>query len=358
MIILDLMGYQLIFYLEKESKRGITMKKTTSNITIIGTGAYGTVLANVLTDNDHQVIMYGIDETEIADINNNHLNSKFFGDLKINQEIRATNNLHEALEDAEYIILSVPVVALKTVIAKINTTLTKPVVFINVAKGLDPDTHEVLSKSIPTLIKPELLIAYGGLYGPSIAKEVLLRKPTCIMAVSENLAVAQAIRELFHNEYFVTFADQDVIGAEYGVALKNAVAIASGIFNGLHSSDNTKASLITMGLNEIKIFALKKGARIETFLNFAGLADLILTATSVKSRNYSLGLEIAQADDAKSVLATHTKTVEGVLTCKTIYLEAEKHHLKLPLFNGLYDILYNNKRPSAIINSIFQKAII
>lgn len=334
------------------------MKREQKNITIIGTGAYGTVLANVLTDNDHNVIMYGIDSNEVNDINNEHLNSHFFGDLKINKEIKATTNFNEALEDAEYIILGIPVVAIKSVIEKINKALSKPVVIINVAKGLDPETHEVLSQSIVKLIDNKILKAYVGIYGPSIAQEVLQRKPTCIMSVSNDITIAQEVRNLFNNEYFVTFANTDVVGAEYAVALKNAVAIASGIFNGLYASDNAKASLITMGLNEIQLFAKTQGAQIETFLNFAGLADLILTATSSKSRNFSLGFEIAQADDAKKILASHAKTVEGVLTCKTIVCAARANNIVLPLFEALYDILYNNKRPSTIINSVFTKAIL
>ncbi|WP_338955616.1 NAD(P)H-dependent glycerol-3-phosphate dehydrogenase [Spiroplasma endosymbiont of Polydrusus cervinus] len=334
------------------------MKKEQKNITIIGTGAYGTVLANVLTDNDHNVIMYGIENKEVNDINDDHLNRHFFADLKINKEIKATTNFGEAVEDAEYIILGIPVVAIKPIIDKINQTVKKPVVIINVAKGLDPETHEILSKSIVKLISPSILKAYAGIYGPSIAKEVLQRKPTCIMAVSNDLGIAQEVQGLFNNEYFVTFADTDVIGAEYAVALKNAVAIASGIFNGLYESDNAKASLITMGLNEIKLFANAKGARIETFLNFAGLADLILTVTSKKSRNYTLGFEIGQADDAEKVLASYPKTVEGVLTCKTIVLDAQANNITLPLFETLYDILYNCKRPSIIINNVFTKAIL
>lgn len=334
------------------------MKKTQKNITIIGTGAYGTVLANVLTDNDHNVIMYGIDNKEVDDINNAHLNRHFFGNLKINKEIKATTNFAEAVEDAEYIILGIPVVAIKLIIEKINQTVTKPVIIINVAKGLDPDTHEVLSKSIIKLVNPKILKAYAGIYGPSIAKEVLQRKPTCIMAVSQDFAIAQEVRELFNNEYFVTFANTDVIGTEYAVALKNAVAIASGIFNGLYESDNAKASLITMGLNEIQLFAKTKGAQIETFFNFAGLADLILTTTSSKSRNYSLGFEIAQVDNAQKVLSEQVKTVEGVLTCKTIVLDARENNITLPLFEALYDILYHNKRPSVIINNVFTKAIL
>lgn len=334
------------------------MKKKQKNITIIGTGAYGTVLANVLTDNNHNVIMYGINRKEVNDINNYHLNCHFFGNLKINKKIKATTNFMTAVENAEYIILGIPVVVIKLIIEKINKTVTKPVVIINVAKGLDPETHEILSKTIVKLINPSILKTYAGIYGPSIAKEVLQRKPTCIMAVSNNLAIAQKIRDLFNNEYFVTFADDDVIGTEYAAALKNAIAIASGIFNGLYKSDNTKASLITMGLNEIKIFAKSKGAHIETFLNFAGLADLILTATSIKSRNYLLGFEIAQADDAERVLLNRNKTVEGVLTCKTIVLDARANNVTLPLFEALYDILYNKKRPSLIINNIFTKAIL
>ncbi|AGM25905.1 NAD(P)H-dependent glycerol-3-phosphate dehydrogenase [Spiroplasma syrphidicola EA-1] len=333
-------------------------KNESKNITIIGTGAYGTVLANVLTDNDHHVTMFGIEEEQVNDINNNHLNSRFFRDVKINSTIKATTSFSAAVENADYIILGIPVIAIKTIIAKINEVVKHPVVIINVAKGLDWDTHEVLSVEVNRTINPKIMRAYAGLYGPSIAQEVLERKPTCMMAVSDDLAVAKEVRDLFRNEYFIVFADNDVVGAEYGVALKNSVAIAAGMASGLYASDNAKASLITMGLNETKIFASQKKIKIETFINFAGLADLILTATSPKSRNFNLGWEIAQSDDAKTVLEAHSTTVEGVLTCKTVVHSARENNLYLPLFEALYAILFNNKKPSTVINSIFAQAII
>lgn len=335
------------------------MKKKQKNITVIGTGSYGTALANVLADNNHNVIMYGIDIKQVNNINNEHLNYNFFGNLKINKKIKATMNFYEAVKNVEYIVLGIPVIAIKQIIEKINKIITKPIVIINTAKGLHPETNEILSKTITKLINPKILKSYAGIYGPSIAKEVLQKKPTCIMAVSQDFEIAKEIRNLFNNEYFIVFINTDIIGTEYAVSLKNSIAIASGIFSGIYKSDSTKASLITIGLNEIKFFSKIKGAKNETFFNFAGLADLILTTTSNKSRNYSFGNKIAKADNAQKILSKkQIKTIEGISTCKIIILDARNNNIYLPLFETLYEILYNKKQPSKIINNIFMKTIL
>ncbi|AXK51418.1 NAD(P)H-dependent glycerol-3-phosphate dehydrogenase [Spiroplasma alleghenense] len=329
------------------------------NITIIGTGAYGTVLANVLADNDHKVVMYGIDEDQVNDINDNKKNSVFFKDLLLNKEIKATTDLSAALEKTEILVLGVPTLAIEKVISEIKKYAKKSMIIINVAKGLDENNLDVLSKKVIKLFEgTNILKAYGALFGPSVAIEVIQRKPTCIMSCSEDIKVAQEIAEVFNNEYFRVLPTTDLKGCEISAALKNTVAIASGILFGFEGSDNSKASLITIGNNEIMKLGMAYGARIETFTNFACLGDLILTATSHKSRNFSLGMEIAKANDAQKVLSNYGFTVEGVTACKIAHQMALKAKIHLPLFEIMYQILYNNSVPSATINNIFSDIIL
>ncbi|AOG60214.1 NAD(P)H-dependent glycerol-3-phosphate dehydrogenase [Spiroplasma helicoides] len=331
------------------------MKK--AKIAIIGTGAYGTVLANVLSDNGHDVLMFGIDEMQVKDINNNHLNTRFFHDLLINESIKATMDFSEAMENAEIVILSTPTFAIDDAIDNIIKYGKREMHIINVAKGLDAENLGLLSERIKNRLKDSgVMKSYGAIYGPSVASEVLLRKPTCIMSCNEDIEIAKYIAELFSNDYFVVRATSDVVGCEVAAALKNTVAIASGILFGFSAADNAKASLITIGHQEMFVIAKEFGAKIETFMNFATLGDLILTASSIKSRNFSLGVQIAENDDANSVLRFHKNTVEGVKTCEIAYKIIKKHKISCPLFEIMYRILYNKSKPSILINDIFKNA--
>ncbi|AHB36150.1 NAD(P)H-dependent glycerol-3-phosphate dehydrogenase [Spiroplasma apis] len=326
-------------------------------IAIVGTGAYGTVLANVLSDNGHSVIMFGIDNTEINDINEKHLNSKFFGDLIINDNIIATNDFAQAMEKAEIVILSTPTFALDNALDNVLKYGKREMHIINVSKGLDSENLDVLSKKIKTKLSNKgVMKSYGAIYGPSVAIEVIMRKPTCVMSCNEDKEVAQLMADIFSNEYFFVKTSTDIIGCEIAAALKNTVAIANGILTGFAGSDNSKASLITIGNAEIYNIAKHFGAKIETFMNFATLGDLILTATSPKSRNFSLGLQIAEKDNAKNVLKTHKNTVEGVAACELAYKIIKKHKISSPFFEIMYKILYNNGKPSVLIHDFFKYA--
>ncbi|ATZ17442.1 NAD(P)H-dependent glycerol-3-phosphate dehydrogenase [Williamsoniiplasma luminosum] len=328
------------------------MKK---QITIIGTGAYGTCLANVLADNGHDVVMYGIVEQQVDDLNIYHRNSTFFNDLKFNEKIKATTDLAAALAKTEILILGVPSKALKSVIADILKILNHKVIVINTAKGLEEESLGLLSTLVKKeFAKSELLIAYAAIYGPSIASEVANRKPTGVMLVSDDLKIATDLAPIFRNEYFAVSPWDDLAGCEIGAALKNAIAIGSGIFDGMGIGDNARASLITVGLQEIYEIAKKFGAKMETFLNFAGLGDLILTATSTKSRNYSLGQLIAKENNPQMTIENHKITVEGVNATKVAYNMFVEFNISSEVFKNLYEILFNYKRPIILVNNFLK----
>ncbi|AUF83665.1 NAD(P)-dependent glycerol-3-phosphate dehydrogenase [Mesoplasma syrphidae] len=325
------------------------------NVTIIGTGAYGTALANVLSDNGHNVLMYGIEETQVNDININHENSFFFKNIKINSKIKATSDLAAALENTEILILGVPSFAIRGVLQDIKKYGKNEMVIVNTAKGLDDKELGLLSD----VIKKEfagtgLMKCYTALYGPSVAIEVIERKPTGLMLVSDDINAASENAKIFTNEYFFVYPWDDIAGCEIGAALKNTVAIAAGIFSGFKAGDNAQASLITLGLNEIYIIAKEFGAKVETFLNYAGLGDLILTASSVKSRNFRLGVAIVEQGDAKTALLNTQYTVEGVASAEIAYKICKKMKISSSLFEIIYEILYNNNRPISLINNVFK----
>ncbi|QHX36012.1 NAD(P)H-dependent glycerol-3-phosphate dehydrogenase [Spiroplasma sp. TIUS-1] len=329
------------------------MKK---NFTIMGTGAYGTVLANVLADNGHKVIMYGIDEKQVNDIDINNANSTFFGELQINSNIKATSNLEAALEECEYIVLGVPTMALRSTIESISKILTRKVDFINVAKGFDETTGNLLSITVSKLLEEHnILKSYTGLFGPSIAQEVIERKPTCVMICNTNMKIAEEISDIFNNEYFSAFPTTALIAAEVSAAAKNTLAIAAALYKTITDSDNATASIISKGNSDIFELAVHFGADPKDFMNYATIGDLILTTMSPKSRNYQLGKKIAESDNPKATLEAQTLTVEGVLTCKVMHDIYSKSTIKSKLFDIMYEILYNYKRPSIVMNDILAR---
>lgn len=327
------------------------MKK---NFTIIGSGAYGTCLANVLADNGNDVVIYGIDEGEINDIQHKHKNSHFFGETKLNRRILATSNLEAALDKTEILILAVPTKALHSVIGRLKETLTHPVIVINTAKGLAAN-GDLLS----TYIKKEfegsnLMTAFGAVYGPSIASEVVRRLPTGVTLVMHDQKLAKSISKNFQNEYFAISLSDDFAGCEIAAALKNGIAIGSGIMDGLEAGDNARASLIARGLKEIYEISKEFGGKLETVLTYASAGDLILTATSPKSRNYSLGHRIAIESNPEQTMSHLTTTTEGVEAVRVAYEICKKHHIQSEIFLNLYEILYNFKRPIVLVNNFLK----
>ncbi|ATZ16571.1 glycerol-3-phosphate dehydrogenase (NAD(P)+) [Entomoplasma freundtii] len=327
------------------------MKK---NFTIIGSGAYGTCLANVLADNGHEVVIYGISESEINDIKFKHQNSQFFGDAKLNQNILATTNLEAALAKTEILILAVPTKALHSVIAQLKATLTHEVIILNTAKGLAPN-GDLLSTYIQKDLHDFAMVSdYGALYGPSIASEVVRRLPTGVTLVMKNKKLAKSIANNFQNEYFAIGLSDDFAGCEIAAALKNGIAIGSGILDGLNAGDNARASLIAKGLREIYEISQVFGGRLETVLTYASVGDLVLTATSPKSRNYSLGHRIAIEGNPKETMENLSTTTEGVEAVKIAHQLCEKNHIPSEIFLNLYEILYNFKRPIVLVNNFLK----
>ena len=211
---------------------------------IVGSGSWGTALAQVLQDNHQDVILYGIESSEIEDINNNHKNSKYFKDVLLNPELKATLDL-TVVQDADIVLLAVPTIAIESICQQIDPLLSKKVIVVNVSKGFHPETNERMSEVIRRSISPEHLSSVVSLIGPSHAEEVVIRLLTTIDAVSLKEEDSQTIQELFSNQYLRIYTGDDEVGSELGVAIKNVMAIASGILSGLGYQDNTRGALIS-----------------------------------------------------------------------------------------------------------------
>lgn len=325
-------------------------------IGILGSGSWGTALAQVLSDNKHDVVIWGRDLDEIVDIARYHRNERFFPNVILNDDIKATLNFDDIL-DAEILILAVPTLAIEELCLRISKTFTHPVTIVNVAKGFHPTNHQRLSLVIKDCIPPTILKAVVSLIGPSHAEEVVVRMLTLVNAVSDNEEASILIQETFSNAYFRVYRNTDVIGAEIGVAVKNVIALASGILSGLGYGDNARAALITRGLAEISRYGTFFGAKPETFLGLTGVGDLIVTCTSIHSRNFQAGLMIGQFDSAKIFWDTNEKTVEGVNAVKVVYDEAKKHHIDMPITEQVYKVLYEGAIPSESVNRLMGRSL-
>ena len=323
-------------------------------VSILGTGSFGSALANILANNGHTVVLWGILQEEIDEINNYHTNSKYFEDVKIHESVKASTNL-EIIKDSDMILFAIPSIAINEVSTKIIPYLTKPFIAINVAKGFHPVTHERLSIVIKNAINSDYLIDVVSLIGPSHAEEVVLGLLTTVNAVCENDEVAKKVQLAFSNDFFRVYRNNDVIGAEIGVALKNIMAIASGILVGVGQGDNAKAALMARGLNEMVAYGTYFNGLKETYLGLTGVGDLIVTCTSHHSRNFQAGLAIGKAGGAKEFLKDNKKTVEGIVCCKIVHEVAKENGISMPITEQVYQVLFEDKNPIDSINELMNR---
>lgn len=311
---------------------------------ILGSGSWACGIAQVLADNGHDVTVYGIVEEEVNDINENHRNSKFFDDVDLNPAIKATMDI-SVVAGSDIVVLSVPTIAIESVCQQCVPYIDKKTIFVNTSKGFHPETNERMSCVIRKSIPEEKLSSVVSLIGPSHAEEVVQRLLTTICAVSINEDDAKFVQQHFSNEYLRVYTGNDEIGSENGVALKNAIAVASGVLAGLGYGDNTRAALMTRGLAEMIRFGTAMGGRFETFMGLTGIGDLIVTCTSIHSRNFQAGFEIGQANSAKVFWENNKKTVEGVRTAKVVYQIAHEKNINMPIIEEIYKVLYEGKEP-------------
>lgn len=325
---------------------------------ILGSGTWGTALAQVLADNGNDVIIYGISKDEIDDIALRHKNSRYFGeDVLLPVQIRATQNIEEALDGSRVIVLAVPTFAVRSLLNQIRPFLKNKPYLVSVAKGFDPDTLMRMSEVIRDVIPENMRQEVVSLIGPGHAEEVILRMLTCITATSVDEEAGKFIQSLFANPYFRVYVQTDEIGAEYGVAVKNAIAIASGISQGIGMGDNAKAALATRGLVEMMRFGVLCGGKQSTFIGLTGIGDLMVTCNSVHSRNYQAGYEIGKANSAEEFLRTNTKTVEGIRTAKIVYELAKEKGIEMPIITAVYDVIFRGRKPTEVVNELMTREL-
>ena len=321
-------------------------------IGVIGAGGWGTALASLLSENGYEVTIWAYEKDVADEININHTNPIFLKDSKLNKHLKATNELKK-LRKKDLLLLAIPTQYIRSIVTS-ELINFKDKLIVNVAKGIEKDSLLRISELLADCASIHAN-QYTILTGPSHAEEVSKKTPTVVVAASENAVNSQLIQKLFTNEYFRVYTTSDVIGCEVGGALKNIIAIAAGIVDGLGFGDNTKAALITRGLAEISRLGTALGANPLTFSGLSGLGDLFVTCNSQHSRNRYVGEMIGKGKNIQEVIQSTQMIAEGVSTTQSAYNLGKKHSVELPITEQVYKILFENIHPNDALKDLMTR---
>ena len=327
-------------------------------VTVIGGGSWGSALARILGDNNHEVIIYDRSIDIVNEINNFHTNKSKLpvGTLPLN--VIATNSLEESVSDANVIVTAVPTKVIRSVLQAMNLVLSHKCLFVNASKGLEPDTFLRVSEIVYQEINNDFIEDFVALTGPSHAEEVINQLLTIICAVSLNKDAAKKVQSLFNNnKYFRVYTSYDLKGSEICGALKNIYAIASGMLSGCGLGDNAKAGLISRALVEMRRFVVAFGANEDTICGLTGVGDLVVTTTSMHSRNFQAGYRLATGKNLEETISSMTMVVEGARTVVAAYQYARVNNIDTPIIDAVYDVLYNKKPVKTAINQLMKRSL-
>ncbi len=324
-------------------------------VTVLGAGSWGTALAMVLANNDHDCLLWSHREDQATEITTNHTNKKYLPETILPTNLKATSDFQQAIQHANVIVIAVPTKAIREVCQNMLPFLAEKKLFVHVSKGIEPDSLKRISEMIAEELSEDVTEAIVVLSGPSHAEEVVLKHPTTITVASENMVAAEKVQDLFMNKSFRVYTNDDVIGVEIGAALKNVIALAAGIVDGLGYGDNAKAALITRGLAEISRLGISLGAQPYTFSGLTGMGDLIVTCTSVHSRNWRAGNMLGKGATLDTVLEEMGMVVEGVRTTKAAYQLATKQQVDMPITEALYSVLFEQVNPKEAVDILMHR---
>lgn len=321
-------------------------------ISVLGSGSWGIALAVLLKNNGHDVTVWSIFEEEVAMLKAHREHVKNLPGIIIDEAILITSDVELAVEGSEMIVFAVPSKFVRSTATMVKAYIKENQVLINVAKGLEDKTLYTLEQ----IIKEELPKNHVAvLSGPSHAEEVAKCLPTSVVAACTDEGVVKRIQEVFMNQYFRVYGSSDVLGVEMGGALKNVIALAAGISDGLGFGDNSKAALMTRGVREISRLGLAMGASDKSFSGLSGIGDLIVTCTSMHSRNRRAGILIGQGSTLVEAQEEVQMVVEGVYAAHAALELSKKYGVELPIIEQVNEVLFNNKDPREAVVELMER---
>lgn len=314
-----------------------------ANIGVIGAGSWGTTLADLLAKKGHRVTLWAYEAELVTEMKSRRENGMYLPGIRLAEQLSFTGSLVEAVSGKDLLLFVVPSQSLRSVLKETIGHISPDSIIVSASKGIEVGTLKLVSQVYEELLPAELYRRFAVLSGPSFAREVATEMPTAVVAAAEDPEIARGVQDLFNCGFFRVYTNSDVVGVELGGAVKNVVAIAAGIADGLGFGCNTRSALITRGLAEIARLGVALGAKVETFAGLAGMGDLVLTCTGDLSRNRTVGIQLGQGRSLAEILGDMRMVAEGVKTTESTCLLAKKLGVEMPIAFKVHEILYDNR---------------
>ncbi|HOP40757.1 MAG TPA: NAD(P)H-dependent glycerol-3-phosphate dehydrogenase [Geobacteraceae bacterium] len=326
-------------------------------IGVIGAGSWGTTLADLLAKKGHAVTLWAYEAELVKEMSSTLVNSVFLSGITLSSRLHFTNSLEEAATGKDLILFVAPTQVFRGVMTGTIPFITEETLLVNAAKGIELETLKTISQISAELLPPRLFANFSALSGPSFAREVALDMPTAVVAASPDAAVARRVQEIFSTPRFRVYTNNDMIGVELGGSIKNVIAIAAGISDGLGLGYNPRAALITRGLAEMARLGLAMGGHSATFAGLAGMGDLVLTCTGDLSRNRTVGMQLGEGKKLADILGGMRMVAEGVKTTESAYHLAQKVDVEMPIVEQVYQVLYEDKAPQQAVMDLMTREL-
>ncbi len=326
-------------------------------IGVVGAGSWGPTLAQLLASKGYRVDLWVFEEDLCDIIRNTRENTFYLPGFTLHENICAHNGLEQVVKDHGIIVMVVPSHVYRQTAMQMLPFLAEDAIIVSATKGIENDTLLTMSGIWKEVLGPERQIPVLSLSGPSFAKEVVRQVPTAITVAAEDLAMAKRAQQVFSTNYFRVYTSLDKIGVEIAGALKNVIAVAAGVCDGLGYGHNTRAALITRGLAEMSRLGVRMGAHPLTFSGLSGVGDLLLTCTGDLSRNRTVGVQLGEGRKIKDILADMRMVAEGVKTARSVYYLARKMEVEMPISEQVYQVLYENKNPFYAVRELMERSL-
>jgi len=324
-------------------------------IAVIGAGSWGTALANLLAKKGREVILWAYERELVERMQATRVNDLFLPGVRLDERLSFTSELGLAVVGRQVVVLVSPSQVMRRVVTQLAAHLDCSSLLVSAAKGIENDTLLLMSEVLEEVLGGGVSGRCAYLSGPSFAREVAAELPTAVAVAAVDGEVARTVQELFRTDYFRVYTNPDVIGVEIGGALKNVIALAAGVSDGLGFGHNARAALINRGLVEMGRLGTAKGAHAETFAGLAGMGDLVLTCTGDLSRNRTVGIELGQGRKLAEILGGMRMVAEGVQTTLSAYQLAQKLGVVMPITEQMYQILYRDKDPRQAVSELMMR---
>ncbi len=324
-------------------------------IAVIGAGSWGTTLANLLAKKGVATTLWVYEQDLAERLRATRVNDLFLAGVPLDERLTFTSNLAEAVVGRQALVLVSPSQVMRNVVEQLRPHLAGGCLLVSAAKGIENRSLLLMSELFEELLGPVVAGRCAYLSGPSFAREVAAELPTAVAVAATDGEVARTTQKLFHTDYFRVYTNPDVVGVELGGAIKNVIALAAGISDGLGFGHNARAALINRGLVEMARLGVAKGAQAETFAGLAGMGDLVLTCTGDLSRNRSVGIELGRGRKLGDILGEMHMVAEGVKTTESAYQLAQKLGVMMPITEQMYQILYTGKEPRRAVSELMMR---